>query len=186
MPTPSDRSNVMTLGALGMLSGAISWGLVHLTKRPEWSIDLNLGWGLEFGPISIYPGFVFGLIIGVLLRRRSKVDGLRQVGYVLAAVLAYFSAVQIAYHVEVAVKDETLIIAGICGGLAGSFLLGLMTVLLVRVSGWSVLTLPVLVGGMAGATLLFVDSVFFPLWQGAYAASLALMLRPTQMTDTHT
>jgi len=192
-----DRSNAALLGAPGILSGTVSWALSEYARGfndIEWD-------GLLLSPLGVYPGLVFGLIIGFVFRRRGKIDGRRQVGYVLAAALAYFCAFHVALHVADHVEinlpgygdDPTksivaIAISGIPTGIVGSVLLGCMTTFLLRVSGRSVLRLPVLVGGAAGV-LLGITAIkpssdygvgfFFAIWQGVYAASLAPLLRGT-------
>lgn len=200
VPMTKDRSNAMMLGALGALSGAVAWALINLTDV----IGLRFNWILfeggingfealiELSALRLFPGLVFGLIIGVLLHRRGKVEGLRAAGYVAAAGLSYLCA----FHAAYCVYDNFFssewdvvgyVISGIPAGFVGSLLLGLMTMLLLRAPGRLVLQLPVLVGGAAGALLGFLALrsfnsgwgflTFFVLWQGAYAASLAPLLR---------
>lgn len=190
MPMTEDRSNSMTLAALGMFSGAAAWALVNFTSdtglRFEWTLFHG---AIVFYPASVFPGLVFGLIIGVPLRRRGKVDGLRQLGFAAAAAFAYFCAFHVAFHVSDTFSPGDplgdfvgLAASGIPAGLVGSLVLGLSMRLLFRAPSRLVLRLPVLVGGAAGALLGLIEYdrtllAFFVLWQGAYAASLAPLLR---------
>ena len=197
MPPSSDRSNLTTLGALGMLSGAISWALINLAEQSVGKFDLGWDW-LSLSPFSIYPGLVFGLVIGALFYRHGNFGGLRMLGYVLAAGLAYCGAFNVAANVtshfphaggDPSHSVTVMAISGIGAGIVGSFLLGLTTIFLLRVPGRLVLRLPVLVGGAAGVLLgnTAHDNskwgwsyiALFALWQGAYAASLAPLLRGT-------
>jgi hypothetical protein len=194
----TDRSNAMTLGALGMLSGSVAWALINFADvvglRFEW---IHFHDPVEFAAVTLYPGLVFGLVIGFVLNRRGKVQGLRQVGYLAAATLAYFCAIHVAIHFAIHVAKiffppphndvASSVISGIAAGLVGSLLLGLMTMLLLRAPGRLVLQRPVLVGGAVGALLGLIPLehndwcwsclALFVLWQGAYAASLAPLLR---------
>jgi hypothetical protein len=203
VPVTTNRSNVMTLAAFGTLSGATAWALIHLIDV----VGSWFGWSefelvdLFLDALQLFPGLVFGLVIGALLHRRGKVEGLRQVGYVAASGLAYFCAVLVASHVKNTLFSPSILrlhvvdlaISGIPGGLVGCLLLGLMTMLLLRAPGRLVLRWPVLVGGAAGALLgllaLEHDDwdlgllAFFVLWQGAYAASLAPLLRPAAISQ---
>jgi hypothetical protein len=205
VPMTKDRSNVMTLGALGMLSGAVAWALVFLPGvvglRVWWTVfrvaNLSPDWVI-LSPLSLFPGLVFGFVVGVLLHRRGKVCGVRLAEYVAAAGAVYFCAFHVAWNVYPAfsLTDKDVVgyvISGIAAGIVGSLLLGLMTMLLLQSPGRQVLQLPVLVGGAAGALLGLVAHdhsrwgwtylAFFVLWQGAYAASLAPLLRPAAISQ---
>jgi hypothetical protein len=157
---------------------------------------------LLLGPLSLFPGLVFGIAIGLLLHHRGKVEGLRYAGYVAAAGFAYFCAFQVAFDVDQTffpffpgARGEALVglvVSGILAGLVGSILLGLVTMRLLRVPARVVLRWSPGVGGAAGALLgITTDDhtewawpclAFFVLWQGAYAASLAPLLRPAPGT----
>jgi hypothetical protein len=195
-----ERSNAMTLGALGMLSGAVAWASVLLANLLGESSGLHLSmgvWGIFLlNPLSLLPGLAFGLAIGLLLHHRGQVEVLRQVGYVAASGLAYFCAYHVAFHI-----DQTFfrwgtphgevvvgfVVSGILAGLVGSLLLGLVTIRLLRVPARVVPQWSVGVGGAAGVLLEITTHdhtewgwsllAFFVLWQGAYAASLAPLLR---------
>jgi hypothetical protein len=187
---PGDQFVALKLAVPGMISGALSWALIDSADR--WDLNFQFeGFGLLLLPVSIYPGLVFGLILGAVLHVRAKVSLLRAIGYAFAAGLSYFCAFHVAFYImgNGFGSAETLvayIAGGIPGGLAGSLLLGLLTKLLLQVSGRLVLRVPVAVGTIAGALLGLgtLDShngwgfiAFFVLWQGAYGASLAPLLR---------
>jgi hypothetical protein len=185
-----DQSNAGRLGTLGLLSGGVSWALIVIVSVGYPSFESPSWNGLIFSQLSILPGLVFGAIVGVSLRCRGWRGWL---GYVFAAGLAYYCAFHVAYHLfgilDNALRSvgASLIIAGIPAGLTGSFLLGLMTTQVFRAPRSFVLRRPVLIGGAVGA-LLWLAQVeqppwawgylpLFALWQGAYAASLAPLLR---------
>jgi hypothetical protein len=154
---PGDRFVALKLAIPGMISGALSWALIDSADK----LDLNFqfeGFGLLLLPVSIYPGLVFGLILGAVLHLWAKVSLLRAIGYVFAAGLSYFCAFHVAFYImgNGFSSAETLvayIAGGIPGGLAGSLLLGLLTKLLLQVPGRLVLRIPVAVGTIAGALL---------------------------------
>ena len=196
MLATDDRSNAKILGAIGSLSGTVAWLLINLIRVGGVSFDVFLlSRKIWLAPWSLLPGAVFGLVIGVLLRRRGKLTGFRQAGYAAAALVAYFCAFHVAMHtVPVGAfaldpsKDALRMgIAGIAAGLAGSVLLGAMTICLLKAPGRLVLRLPVLVGTVAGALLSLMahdhtewgwsQLILLALWQGAYAAALAPVLR---------
>ena len=196
MLATEDRSDTVTLGAIGFLSGAVAWLLINLTRVGGVSFDLFLlSQKVWLAPWSLLPGAVFGLTMGLLLRRCGKLTGFRQAGYAAAALVAYCCAFHVAMH-TVPVGSSSLDpskealrmgIGGIAAGLIGSALLGAMTVYLLKVPRRMVLGLPVLVGTVAGALLSLMvcdhtewgwsQLILFAVWQAAYAASLAPLLR---------
>jgi hypothetical protein len=214
VPMTTDRSNAMTLGALGMLSGAVAWMLgyvIDLVHLFESVLPLLLSWTLgrfidpthlprplENVLFALGPGSVFGVIIGSLLRRRGRAAGWRLVGYVVAAALASFGAIYagVTYHIELfglhafgGPGAAELAITGFVGGLVWGVLLGLASIPLLRVPAWVVLGAPVVIGSAFGLALPIIlldpgrglwswtSFALCTLWPGAYAASLAPMLR---------
>ena len=198
------KSNFKALAVLGAMSGAAAWASMQLMDFAGLHFEISAWDVLFIGPVSLVPGLVFGLVIGLLLRRRGGLGAARQVGYVVAAGLGYFAAVHVAFH-SVADAEPSwgesfpfaaaLLIGGVLGGLAGSVLLGALTVWLLRVPAALALRRPVVTGSVAGGLLLlfalddhskWLDHhssweasllAFLVLWQGAYAASLAPLLR---------
>ncbi len=185
-----DRSVAPKLAVLGMISGALSWAVIDSADK----LDLNFqfeGFGLLLLPVGLYPGLVFGLIFGAVLHLGAKLALPRAIAYVFAAGLGDICAFQVAFYIigngfSGAETPVAYIAGGIPGGLAGSLVLGLLTKRLLQVPGRLVLRRPVAVGTMAGALLGLgsLDShngwgfmAFFVLWQGAYGAALAPLLR---------
>jgi hypothetical protein len=195
MAMTDGRSDTAILCALGALSGAVAWALISSAGES----GLPLAWSffdgaVELSPLSLLPGLVFGVIIGALLHRRGKASRSTHVWYVIAAGFAYFCAVHVAVRIPMYFPDalnfgesSDLIVSGIFAGLAGSFLLGAFTMRLLNAPGRLLLWVPLLVGTAAGALLGLTKHdhsrwgwtflAFFVLWQGAYAASLAPLLR---------
>jgi len=220
----TDRSNAMTLGALGMLSGAVAWMLgyvIDLVRLFESVLPLLLSWtlGRTIDPtnlprplenilFAVGPGLVFGVIIGSLLRRRGRAAGWRLAGYVVAAALASFSAIYagVTYHIEFfglpkfgGPSAGELAITGFVGGLVWSVLLGLASIPLLRVPAWVVLGVPVVIASAFGLLLSIIwvapsaahygdglwswtSFMLSTAWPGAYAASLAPLLRSTPVS----
>lgn len=198
MLATEDRSDAKTLGAIGLCSGALAWLLIDLARVGGVSFDLFLlDQKIWLAPWSLLPGAVFGLGIGTLLQRRGTVTGFRPVGFATAALVAYCCAFHVAMHIVPVVSSGLdpsksalgMGIAGIAAGLAGSALLGAMTIYLLKAPARLVLRVPVLVGTAAGAllSLMALDGtewgwsqlILFASWQSAYAASLAPLLRAT-------
>jgi hypothetical protein len=187
------------LAGLGAVSGGLSWGALALLDALGIDFALLPRQELPFiGPLSTLPGLVFGLFFGAALIRRRGVGGGQFVGYVLASGVGYLAAYHAAFFSVLGVASwseernmglAAWMVGGLLGGLAGSFVLGLISRFLLRVPWAEVLGVPLVAGTLAGAALLlmYFDSdshgmpisllVFFAFWQAAYAASLAPLLR---------
>ena len=177
IPMIKYRSDPITLGALGMLSGAVVWALgylidlVHLFGR---ILPLVLSWMLgrsvdfthfqssaENILYALGPGLIFGVIIGSLLHRRGKAAGWRLAGYVVASALASLGAIYASLYFEFSVFGfpfgrpgaEELAITGFVGGLVWSVVLGLASIPLLRVPARFALGLPVVIGSAFGFLL---------------------------------
>ena len=197
----TDRSDLATLGVLGMLSGGVAWGLITLTEAlsAQGSYLSKLKGGDEIGiyEFRVLPGLIFGLVIGFLWRRRGMASPRGVLGYALASTLAHFLAFEFALRTfdrwPGMSENFGLALSGIIAGLIGCCVFGVATVFLLRVPYQSALGFPVLVGAAAGVLLPLINIddewgvswlVFYVLWQGAYAASLVrLMQRGLVMTD---
>jgi hypothetical protein len=193
---PTDRSNLATLGVLGMLSGGVAWGLIMLigALSAQDSYLSKLKGGNEIGiyEVRVLPGLIFGLVIGFLWHRRNMSSPRGVLGYALASTLAYFLAFEFALHTfdrwPGMSENLSLALSGIIAGLIGCCVLGIATAFLFRISYQSALGLPVLMGTAAGALLPLINLddawgvswlVFYVLWQGAYAASLVRLMQPS-------
>jgi hypothetical protein len=188
-PVRGDLPNVAKLAVLGMISGALSWLLIDASDGTGLNFDIEV-LGIVLIPIAVYPGLLFGLFVGAFLRYRTKIAWLRVIGYVLAAGLGYLAAFHVAFYIVTGQFNDqggalVYVVSGLPAGLAGSFLLGLLTKYLLRVPSRLVLGLPLAVGTVGGALLALANYgddgwgflPFFVLWQGAYGASLAPLLR---------
>ena len=176
------------LAVLGMIAGAISWGLVNFADQLNMKFEYE-GYGLELLPIGVYPGLAFGFLFGGFLRLGAGISWPRATGYVAAAGLAYLAAFHVAFYLIATIDQQgplTVTLSGVPAGLAGSLVLGLLAKFLLRVPVRLVLRLPVVVGTLTGALLGLgtIDDhngwgflAFFVLWQGAYGASLAPMVQ---------
>jgi len=188
LPARADLPTAAMLAVLGTISGALSWLLVDVSDSSSLKFDLE-GYGVMLLPIAVYPGLVFGLLVGAYLRHRTGITWLRTIGYVLAAGLAYLGAFHVAFYIVTGDSNSegevlAYIVSGVPAGLIGSLLLGLSTKYLLRVPARLAMGLPLAVG-TAGGALLGLGSAddrwgflaFFVLWQAAYGASLAPLLR---------
>jgi hypothetical protein len=188
IPVRAELPNSVRLAVIGAISGGLSWLLIDASDSGGLKFDLE-GYGVMVLPIAVHPGLVFGLLVGSYLRLRTGVSWLRAIGYVLAAGLAYFAAFHVAFYILNSISDDggqtlAYVVGGVPAGLVGSLLLGLATKYLLRARARLAMGLPVAVGTVNGALLVlgnFADRwgflAFFVLWQAAYGASLAPLLR---------
>jgi hypothetical protein len=183
------------IGAIGVLCGIAAWAFVHIAMLlgvPSLTLPVR-GTEIVLSPLSTIPGLLFGAVFAVLFRQRGKIPGGRKLGYIAAAALAYFVAFQIAdnsylrWLVDIDPAAIRLAASGVLAGIAGSCLLGIMTMWLLPAPARVVLLHSVPMGGLAGIVLAFIDFdhtdwswsilLLFVVWQGSYAACLAPALR---------
>lgn len=178
----------MAIGALSGLCATLSvfvfeWaGLFREKTIDLGSMHLLLkAVEVTISPLSLGPGLVFGLIAGFALRRRGLADGWRYPGYIAAATLSYFAAVQVTLGYLVDAVDN-LFVAGMIAGLLGA---GLLTVAsaalipvfrrarpcLIMIAAGTVLG-ALLVTPIAGGEFFSWLALFLP-WQAGYAAAMA-------------
>ena len=191
--TEKGRSDLATFALIGMFSGAAARALVMFIDEGSYTSTLT-GTRAEVGTFSILPGVVFGSVIGFLWHRRGMASKSQLLGYAFASGVAYFISFQVAINVfdwlpGMLGEVVALVVSGISAGLVGCVLLGIATAYLLRVPYESALGVPVVVGGIAGGLLPLINvlndwgfMLFLGLWQGAYAASLAGLLRPATAT----
>jgi len=194
--TARNRSNLPMLGVLGMLTGGAAWLLILLTSDGMYVAHLR-DTTVELSSLSVLPGLIFGLTIGLLWFRDAMVSFASMLGYVVASTIAYFLAFHVAINMfdrlsDLSGENATLIVSGMSAGLLGSYVLGLATSHLLHGGHASVRGLPVLVGTAAGALLPLINVfsdwnggflLFLVSWQGAYAAALAHALRSRTAAD---
>jgi hypothetical protein len=184
-------------GLLGAVSGSLAWGVLVLFDKLDIDYSLLPNDHVPIiQPLSMIPGLLFGVVFGAALRRARGIGAARFLGYVLASGVGYLAAYHAAYFTVLSLDRDhpnpyvlAWAVGGLLGGLAGSLVLGIAGKFLLRVSAAEALGLPVLSGTLFGALLLLVSLereghgvpqsllVFFALWQGAYAFSLAPLLR---------
>ncbi len=184
------RAGALKLGLLGAVCGAISWVLVSYADELDLKFDEERS-GILLLPISVFPGMVFGLLVGSALSVWRRASILRGGGYAIASFIGYLAAFHATFYVLGSLGEGSsrgspsvvdFSISGLPGGLAGSVLLGLATNFLFPFPGYRALLRSIVIGTLAGALLglgAFGDHngwgflAFFVLWQGLYAASLA-------------
>ena len=180
------RAAMLKLGALGALSGAISWAILNFGE--QWGIDFKVeGDGILLIPFSVFPGVVFGVLFAAVLVLARRTDALRGLGYILASSAGYVAAFHLAFNIISNMPHGgdsfiAYVVGGVPAGFLGSFLLGLAARFLFPLGGRTAFRQSIVVGALAGALLClgkFDDPnglgwlAFFVLWQGLYGASLA-------------
>jgi hypothetical protein len=168
----------LLFAVLGVVSGAAAAMAFELADPQRSSYVLFL---------YVAPGLVFGVIFGAVLWRRRVLAIVRAAIYALAAVLCHAVAVLIAIELVEPLRhllgrgdNPGLIACGVIAGAVGGGLLGVVTSLLAPVRGGVLLAAA---GALLGAFLpiaVDVDAlgpfIFYMIWQGGYAATLALIL----------
>ncbi len=180
---------VVRFALLGGASGAIATTIIYafdwvdLRWRAEFSIEPV---ELVFNPLTLVPGLVFGLAIGLALRRRRHVSGWGYAAYVAASTISYFAAVHLALNIYDAL-DGNMLVIGLIAGLLGSacltamslplfpFLRRLAPCLLLLFTGCILGAL--LAAGPESEFLTWTKLlILYAGWQAGYAASLATAL----------
>jgi hypothetical protein len=190
-PAAEIRSKAPKLAGLGALSGAVAWALINYAKPLGIDFDVESG-GVVLLPIGIYPGLIFGIAFSVLFSWLRRAAALRAVGYIIASLVGYAAAFHVAFYILGNLDHDNdspiipYVVSGVPAALVGSTLLSLATKLLFRYPGYRFFWRSVIVGTLAGA-LLCLGSIddhnglgflaFFVLWQGAYGACLAPLLK---------
>ncbi len=175
---------VVRFALLGGASGAIATTIIHAFDWLRWDAAFSIEpVELVFDPLTLVPGLVFGLAIGLALRRRRHVSGWGYAAYVAASTISYFAAVNLALNIYDAL-DGNMLVIGLIAGLLGSacltamslplfpFLRRLAPCLLLLFTGCILGAL--LAAGPESDFLKFL--ILYAGWQAGYAASLAVAL----------
>jgi hypothetical protein len=185
------------LAVLGAVSGCLSWGLLALFQAIGLNFALLRGGDLPIVmPLSTVPGLVFGGFFGAVLLRAWPLRPRDFLLYMLASGVGYLAAFHTAYFSVVGLTEARhpgwliWMLGGVLGGFVGSAILGVACKLLLHIPAFQVFRMSVVAGTLFGGVLALLSwdieghgfpkslLAFFPLWQGAYAASLAPLLQP--------
>ncbi len=168
---------------LGAVTGSLA--TVTLFTLPPSMKMSPFPW-LELSPLSLAPGLVFGIAFGVLLAWRGVVSPGRALGYAVASVLSFLTAVTVA--VELGGGFGAVWQIGAVTGLLGSALLtGAAALAMPAARRLRPAMLMLAAGALLGMLLeipLTQDGgfwgfiLFFATWQAGYAAAFATALRP--------
>ncbi len=185
---PLIRDALSAIGAvgrfalLGAVSGSLATTLIWLL--PEASLGI-LEWRPDewffLAPLSLLPGFVFGLIIGWTIYRGGHAGPRTFAAYVAASTVSNLAAVNLAFGIYGYVGS--LWPTGMIAGLFGSACLtGLAAWMFPFVRKFRPITLMLVAGCVLGALLgigvggFWWALVFLVLWQAGYAAAFATAL----------
>ena len=179
----------LVFGVLGILSGALVVGLK--LGLDNAGLDLHKGWevfglDLSFDDLSLYPGLMFGLVIGLALLWRRLGNAAQVAAYVLASTLSNFAATNLAYSLY---DGKNGLVTGMAAGALGAACLTLLTLaILPFCRQWRPCILMVAAGTALGAllsiTLYLIDRdtvaaylgllILYVPWQGAFAAAFGM------------
>lgn len=172
-----DTKTTTAFAGLGATSGVAATGIIELLDGQP---SLWIGERLLLAPISLVPGLVFGVVIGIALFRRQRLTPATLAAYVVAATLSYFAAFTLALNIDPR-GVQPLIDGPIAGLMGGALLAGLGAALMPSARGRRGLSAMAGAGCVLGVLLWVAftgDSfwswaLFFGLWQMGYAAALA-------------
>ena len=103
---------------LGAASGAVATGLLHGASAISSDLAYKITDWLQISPLTLLPGFVFGLIVGFALQSRGVAGLGRVTAYTVAATLSYFAAVTLALAIGRSIDEMAVI--GLIAGLLGA------------------------------------------------------------------
>jgi hypothetical protein len=172
---------IILFAAIGAASGAAAAELLDLLPSDQ-AIQI-------FRPIFIIPGLFFGAIVGVALRHLGHVSATGAVAYAIASTLSNAAATYLAMVIFLVHPNGTAVlgVTGFIAGAMGGGLLAGATALLIRHFRWPLIA----AGAVLGAFLPLIDLhsivgpfLFYAIWQGGYAATLAAILPRTASAAT--
>jgi hypothetical protein len=190
-------SRPIAFALLGLLTGAAAAGCTFMRLGDVAPFEIG-GYCLGVLPITgahcggidaavyVFPGLVFGVVFGPLLRLRRQLSLGGVAAYAAGSCLGNAVAVAVcisALHpiddiLPFDILELDIAIAGIIAGAVGAGLLGTFFALLDRAAGR---LLPIAVGAGLGALtplVIMIDDfgvfAFYMIWQGGYAAAVAI------------
>ena len=179
---PIIRDALSAIGApgrfalLGAVSGSLATTLIQVLPNTKYD---PMKW-FELSPITLLPGLVFGLLIGLALYRGGHAGPRTFAAYVATSTVSYLAAVHLAlgiYH-HPDPMWPTGMIAGLFGG---ACLTGLAAWMFPFVRKFRPIALMLVAGCILGALLGIIGGfwwmlVFYAAWQAGYAAAFATAL----------
>lgn len=199
-PLNARRDLAIRLAMFGAISGVVASVAIIAANSMSKELAAAIGGSgmprdmpILIAPESIFPGLVFGLIMGFALRRRGLLGSWRYPAYIVAAGLSYFAAVQVGIYIGSI--SWNIFLASILAGLVGAGLLTAATAKLIP-QGWRIrFAIPTTAGATLGLLLIVVTggplpvtiawALLFVPWQAGYAAALAFALDDRrQLTPT--
>lgn len=172
----------ITFALLGIISGTISAVGIIPFAPPN-----------DFGLLAMFllPGFVFGVVVGLALTYFRWLSAKRVPAWVVFATLGHFAAALcvtgMTWRLQAALplkEQSAIMIASAFGGAVGGGMLAAANRFLVAGARWIA---PTIVGAVLGPLVLLHDAgpvlgrlLFYMIWQGGYAAALAVAFPTSQ------
>ena len=179
---------VVRFALLGGASGAIATTIIYAFDWADlrWDAEFSIeSVGLVFNPLTLVPGLVFGLVIGLALWRRGLAGPRTYAAYVAASTVSYYAAYTLAVEVLAEIVSGSLVIGMLAGLFGSACLTGLSALMFAFLRRLTPCLLMLFAGCVLGGLLVVpLDGpdtflswvIFFASWQAGYAASLAVAL----------
>lgn len=183
--------NALWLGLLGLLSGLLVWGVISIVWEPYIGLDrqFELGWVMSLTHVTLVPGLLFGMAVGLFLSRRGLARPWQIFGYIASSTASNFIAANVAVNMVDMVENSAML--GMLAGFVGAGCLTVLSLLLLPTLRRAVPCFAMIAAGTLLRSLLHValedDSAFgvgflvlYAFWQAGYAAALGAALPPRQ------
>jgi len=182
-----DGRQVLRFGLWGLASGCVTWALIDLAHRPavefhpEYQLPLFGNAYLSFADLSLIPGLVFGVVVGLVLNRLGQAAARQVILYAGAATVANFAATNLAVNVVQAGGGLDALWVGMIAGFAGAACLTALSLPLLpftrrRRPCLLMLAAGCLLGGLLqvalGSGQDYGFLILYGAWQAGYAAAL--------------
>ena len=176
--------------ALGALSGTLATLTIFI---PQWlgfydALEGSLGAGgfqISISPLSVGPGLVFGLVIGLALKGEGLAAGWRYPAWIAASAISYFVTVQVSLNILIDLLENIVTVGIVAGAFGASFLGALTAAMIPEFRQARPVALMILSGTVLGAALFLAISsehfvgwlLLYVPWQAGYAAAMATVLK---------
>ncbi len=172
--TRGTARTIAIAGGIGAVSGVFSF----IVPETLQLAGVDGGNSVVAWLLRLWPGIVFGVAIGLLLKRAGLTTTVRAAVFVVFDTAAWYAALWFAINGadKLGFPFKTLVPVGVASGLIGAGLVALSALILFPVfRRWKPVAAMIAAGGAAGLLLGFGAEgfallVLFVVWQGAVAA----------------